>query len=103
MSTAQKTAKKAGSAAGDTAGAAQKKGGIKKAKGFKKSRPGTYLAIGTSLISAVSNIKKARTARGESDTLRLVDAVLSTAAVATGVALLIRELRRMNDDDILTG
>jgi hypothetical protein len=75
---------------------------LAKAKGFKKSRPGTYLAIGTSMISVFTNIKKARAARGDSDTLRLVDAVVSTAAIATGVALLVRELRRMNDDDILT-
>jgi hypothetical protein len=79
-----------------------KKSTVAKAKGFKKSRPGTYLAIGTSLISAVTNIKRARTARGESDTLKLVDAVVSAAAIATGVALLVRELRRMSDDDILT-
>ncbi|HEY5835795.1 hypothetical protein, partial [Streptomyces sp.] len=57
---------------------------LKKAKGFKKSKPGTYLAIGTSAVSAFTNIKKARAARGESDTLRLVDAVVSTAAVVTG-------------------
>jgi predicted nucleic acid-binding protein len=75
---------------------------VSKAKGFKKSRPGTYLAIGTSLFSAYSNIKRARTARGESDSLKLVDAVVSAAAIATGLALLVRELRRMNDDDILS-
>jgi hypothetical protein len=80
-----------------------KKSTVAKAKGFKKSKPGTYLAIGTSMFSAFTNIKKARAARGESDTLRLVDAVVSTAAIATGLALLVRELRRMNDDDILTG
>jgi hypothetical protein len=81
----------------------QKKSTVAKAKGFKKTRPGTYLAIGTSLFSALSNIKRVRAARGESDTLKLVDAVVSAAAVATGVALLVRELRRMSDDDILTG
>ncbi|WP_329136939.1 hypothetical protein OG552_26145 [Streptomyces sp. NBC_01476] len=81
---------------------AEKKSTVAKAKGFKKSKPGTYLAIGTSLISAVTNIKRARAARGESDTLKLVDAVVSAAAIATGVVLLVRELRRMNDDDILT-
>jgi hypothetical protein len=82
-------------------GATEKKGTLKKAKGFKKSKPGMYLSIGTSLFSAYSSIKRARTARGESDTLKLVDAVVSVAAIATGVALVIRELRRMNDDDIL--
>jgi hypothetical protein len=78
-----------------------KKSPVAKAKGFKKSRPGTYLAIGTSLFGAFTNIKRARAARGESDTLKLVDAVVSAAAIATGVALLIRELRRLGDDDIL--
>jgi hypothetical protein len=75
---------------------------VAKAKGFKKTKPGTYLAIGTSLLGAFTNIKRAKAARGESDTLKLVDAVVSGAAIVTGVALLIRELRRMSDDDILT-
>jgi hypothetical protein len=30
-----------------------------------------------------------------------VDAVLSAAAIATGVALLVRELRRLGHDDVL--
>ncbi|MFC4030706.1 hypothetical protein ACFO3J_04395 [Streptomyces polygonati] len=85
-----------------TTTSAQKKSTVAKAKGFKKSKPGTYLAIGTSLFSAVTHFKRVRAARGESDTLKLIDAVVSAAAVATGVALLVRELRRMSDDDILT-
>jgi hypothetical protein len=76
-------------------------GKLAKAKGFKKSRPGTYLSIGTSLFSVVSVIKQAKKARGERDTLQLIDAVVSAAAIATGVALLVRELRRMNSDDVL--
>ncbi|MEW2522441.1 hypothetical protein [Actinacidiphila alni] len=67
----------------------------------KKGKPGTYLAIGSTLFAAFSNIKKVRSARGENDTLQLVDGLIRVAAVATGVALLIRELRQ-NDDDILT-
>ncbi|MEV5375741.1 hypothetical protein AB0L26_07125 [Streptomyces nondiastaticus] len=74
---------------------------LKKAKGFKKSKPGTYLSIGTTLFGAVSVIKQAKKARGEQDTLQLVDAIVSAAAIATGVALLVRELRRMNSDDVL--
>ncbi|ARZ67724.1 MULTISPECIES: hypothetical protein [Streptomyces] len=74
---------------------------LEKAKGFKKSKPGTYLSIGTTLFGAVSVIKQAKKARGESDTLQLVDAVVSAAAIATGVALLVRELRRMSSDDVL--
>ena len=71
-----------------------------KAKG--KSKPATYLAIGSTLFAAFSNIKKVRSARGEGDTLQLVDAVIRVAAVATGVALLVRELRQGHHDDILT-
>jgi hypothetical protein len=81
---------------------AKKRSSLKKVQGFPKSRSGTYLAVGTSTISAVRQIKKARTARGDRDVLKLVDALAKTAAVLTGIALLIRELRRMNDDDILT-
>lgn len=76
---------------------------IKKAKGFKKSKAGTYLSIGTSLFGAVSVIKQAKKARFENDKLQLADAVVSAAAIATGVALLIRELKRMGDDDVLAG
>ncbi|GHG55954.1 MULTISPECIES: hypothetical protein [Streptomyces] len=80
-----------------------KKSALTKAKGFKKSKAGTYLSIGTTLFGAVSVIKQAKKARGEQDTLQLVDAVVSAAAIATGVALLVRELRRMNSDDVLAG
>jgi hypothetical protein len=74
---------------------------IKKAKGFKKSRPGTYLSIATTLFGAVNVAKQVKRGRSESDPLLLLDAVLSAAAIATGVALLVRELRRLNDDDVL--
>ncbi|GAA0361501.1 hypothetical protein QZH56_08995 [Streptomyces olivoreticuli] len=80
---------------------AGKTGKLAKAKGFKKSRPGTYLSIGTTLFGAVSVVKQAKKARGEQDTLQLVDAIVSAAAIATGVALLVRELRRMSSDDVL--
>lgn len=76
---------------------------INKAKGFKKSRTGTYLSIGTTAFGAISVIKQARLARSENDTLRLVDAVVSAAAIATGIALLYRELKRLGDDDVLLG
>ncbi|MDT0453586.1 hypothetical protein ACX9I7_15385 [Streptomyces sp. L500] len=80
-----------------------KSGALKKAKGFKKSKAGTYLSIGTTLFGAISVAKQAKKARGEQDTLQLVDAVVSAAAIVTGVALLVRELRRMNSDDVLAG
>jgi len=76
---------------------------IKKAKGFKKSKPGTYLTIATSLFGAVSVFKQAKKARFENDKLQLADAVVSAAAIVTGVALLVRELKRMGDDDVLAG
>lgn len=76
---------------------------LTKAKSFKKSRTGTYLSIGTSLFGVVSVVKQARLAKGEGDKLRLLDAVVSAAAIGTGVALLVRELRRRDLDDILSG
>ncbi|MEV6421435.1 hypothetical protein ACFU76_26775 [Streptomyces sp. NPDC057539] len=76
---------------------------MSKAKGFKKSKTGTYLSIGTTAFGAISVVKQARTARKDNDTLRLVDAVVSAAAIVTGVALLLRELKRLGDDDVLLG
>ncbi|MGP9018400.1 hypothetical protein ACT1U9_08310 [Streptomyces sp. BR1] len=76
---------------------------LTKAKGFKKSKAGTYLSIGTTAFGAISVIKQAKKARTEHDTLKLLDAVVSAAAIATGVALLYRELKRLGDDDVLLG
>ncbi|MEV0370898.1 hypothetical protein AB0I10_13855 [Streptomyces sp. NPDC050636] len=76
-------------------------GKLAKAKNFKKSKPGTYLSIGTTLFGAVSVIKQAKKAKAEQDTLQLVDAVVSAAAIVTGVALLIRELSRIDSGDVL--
>jgi hypothetical protein len=74
---------------------------LDKAKGFKKSKPGTYLSIGTTLVGSVGVIKQARTARSDQDTLKLIDAIVSGVAIVTGVALLVRELRRMGSSDVL--
>ncbi|MGW7103102.1 hypothetical protein [Streptomyces sp. NPDC054838] len=76
---------------------------LSKAKGFKKSKSGTYLSIGTTAFGAISVIKQARKARTENDTLKLVDAVVSAAAIVTGLAILYRELKRLGDDDVLLG
>ncbi|WP_175411495.1 hypothetical protein [Streptomyces sp. TRM64462] len=76
---------------------------LTKAKGFKKSKTGTYLSIGTTAFGALSVIKQARKARSEHDTLQLVDAVVSAAAIVTGLAILVRELKRIGDDDVLFG
>jgi len=74
---------------------------LQKAKGFKKSKPGTYLSIGTTLFGSVGVIKQARAARNDQDTLKLIDAIVSGVAIVTGVALLVRELRRMDSGDVL--
>jgi hypothetical protein len=76
---------------------------LSKAKGFKKSKSGTYLSIATTAFGAVSVAKQARKARSENDTLRLIDAAVSAAAIVTGLAILYRELKRLGDDDVLLG
>ncbi|GGO57508.1 MULTISPECIES: hypothetical protein [Streptomyces] len=76
---------------------------LAKAKGFKKSKTGTYLSIGTTAFGALSTFKQVKKARAEHDTLKLVDAVVSAAAIVTGIALLVRELKRIGDDDVLLG
>ncbi|MGW2558115.1 hypothetical protein ACWCXB_02485 [Streptomyces sp. NPDC001514] len=76
---------------------------LQKAKGFKKSKTGTYLSIGTTAFGAISVVKQAKKARMEHDTLRLIDAAVSAAAIVTGIALLYRELKRLGDDDVLLG
>ncbi|MBB0245080.1 hypothetical protein [Streptomyces alkaliphilus] len=64
----------------------------------KKSKAGTYLSIGTSLFGVVGVVRQLRTARRDHDTLELVDGIISAAALISGVALLARELRRMNNE-----
>ncbi|MER6217746.1 MULTISPECIES: hypothetical protein [unclassified Streptomyces] len=59
--------------------------------------------MGTTAFGAISVIKQARKARTENDTLQLVDAVVSAAAIVTGLAILYRELKRLGDDDVLLG
>lgn len=74
-----------------------------KAKDFKKSKTGLYLSLASTLFGAVGIAKQLKQARHDEDRLRQLDAAVSAAAMATGVALLLRELRRKNDDDILAG
>ncbi|MDF3141462.1 MULTISPECIES: hypothetical protein [Streptomyces] len=76
---------------------------LSKAKGFKKSKSGLYLSMATTAFGAVSVAKQAKLARSESDTLRLIDAAVSAAAIVTGLAILYRELKRLGDDDVLLG
>ncbi|MFE9451219.1 hypothetical protein [Streptomyces sp. NPDC006739] len=76
---------------------------LSKAKGFKKSKSGTYLSMATTAFGAVSVVKQIKKARLENDTLRLIDATVSAAAIVTGLAILYRELKRLGDDDVLLG
>ncbi|MFI1166798.1 hypothetical protein ACH4UM_25130 [Streptomyces sp. NPDC020801] len=76
---------------------------LSKAKGFKKSKSGTYLSMATTAFGAIGVAKQIKKARVESDTLRLIDAVVTAAGVVTGLALLYRELKRLGDDDVLLG
>ncbi|MFD9792607.1 hypothetical protein ACFWXK_16825 [Streptomyces sp. NPDC059070] len=76
---------------------------LTKAKGFKKSKTGTYLSMGTTAFGALSVAKQVKKARLEQDRLQLVDAVVSAAAIVTGLAILYRELKRLGDDDVLLG
>ncbi|MBQ1091845.1 hypothetical protein [Streptomyces sp. B93] len=76
---------------------------LNKAKDFKRSRSGLYVSMATSAFGAVGVYKQIKKARGESDTLRLLDAVLTGAAVVTNLAILYRELKRLGDDDVLLG
>ncbi|WP_371499318.1 hypothetical protein OG871_24520 [Kitasatospora sp. NBC_00374] len=72
-------------------------------KGWKHSKPGLWLSIGTSAFGAVSIVKDVKKARGENDTLKLINALVGAAALITGTALLVRELKRLGDDDVLLG
>ncbi|MCF6522390.1 hypothetical protein [Streptomyces sp. JJ36] len=76
-------------------------GKLQKAKGFKKSRTGMYISIASSLFGAVGTVKRAKKARQEGDTLQLLDVAVSAAGIVTGIALLVRELRRLDADDVL--
>ncbi|MEU1346169.1 hypothetical protein ACFYPA_08675 [Streptomyces sp. NPDC005775] len=75
----------------------------KKAKNFKKSKSGVYMSLGTTAFGALSVVKQAKMARQDNDTLRLIDAAVSAAAIVTGLAILYRELKRLGDDDVLLG
>jgi hypothetical protein len=74
-----------------------------KAKNFKKSKKGLYLSLGSTAFGAISVAKQAKLARNDGDTLRLIDAAVSAAAIVTGLAIIYRELKRLGDDDVLLG
>ena len=76
---------------------------LSKAKGFKKSKSGLYLSMAATAFGAVGVAKRLKKARAEKDTLVLIDATVSAAAIVTGLAILYRELKRLGDDDVLLG
>jgi branched-subunit amino acid permease len=76
---------------------------LTKAKGFKKSKSGTYLSMAATAFGAIGVAKRLKSARAEKDTLVLIDATVSAAAIVTGLAILYRELKRLGDDDVLLG
>ncbi|MEV5429342.1 hypothetical protein [Streptomyces sp. NPDC052701] len=76
---------------------------LSKAKGFKKSKSGLYVSMATSAFGVIGVAKQIKRARSESDTLRLVDAIVTGAAVVTNLAILYRELKSFGDDDVLLG
>ncbi|WP_037677694.1 hypothetical protein [Streptomyces griseus] len=76
---------------------------LNKAKGFKKSKSGTYLSMAATAFGAIGVAKRLKKARAEQDTLVLIDATVSAAAIVTGLAILYRELKRLGDDDVLLG
>ncbi|CQR61617.1 hypothetical protein [Streptomyces leeuwenhoekii] len=76
---------------------------LTKAKGFKKSKSGTYLTMATTAFGAFGAMKQIKKARTDNDTLRLIDAVVTAAGIVTGLAVLYRELKRLGDDDVLLG
>ena len=76
---------------------------LTKAKGFKKSKSGTYLSIAGTAFGAIGVAKRLKKARADKDTLVLIDATVSAAAIVTGLAILYRELKRLGDDDVLLG
>ncbi|MFE9422734.1 hypothetical protein ACFYNO_07215 [Kitasatospora sp. NPDC006697] len=74
---------------------------VAKAKGWKHSKPGLLLSIGTSAFGVLSIVKDVKKARTENDTLLLANALVAGLALATGTALLVRELRRLGSEDVL--
>ncbi|MEH0575457.1 MULTISPECIES: hypothetical protein [Streptomyces] len=76
---------------------------LNKAKGFKKSKSGTYLSMAGTAFGAFGVAKQIKKARAENDTLRLIDATVTGVAIITGLAILYRELKRLGDDDVLLG
>lgn len=76
-------------------------GKLQKAKGFKKSKTGMYVSIASSLFGVIGTVKRGKRAREEGDSLQLLDVAVTAAGIVTGVALLVREIRRLDTGDVL--
>ena len=85
----------------ESTGAETKESRAKQLKGFKHSKPGLLIRIGTSAFGAVGIVKDIRRSRSEGDKLKLINATVSALALLTSTALLVRELRRIGTDDVL--
>ncbi|OEV05540.1 hypothetical protein [Streptomyces oceani] len=72
-------------------------GKLEQAKGFKKSRTGLYVSIAGSLFGVVGTVKRGRQARKEGDLLKMLDVTVSAVSIATTVALLVRDIRQLDD------
>jgi hypothetical protein len=57
-------------------------------------RPKTIMRVGPHVAAGGSAVLALRRARRSGDRLELLDAVVSAAAVVTGVLLLVRDLRK---------
>jgi hypothetical protein len=74
---------------------------LETAKGFKHTKPGLLVGIGGSAFGAFGIVKDVKRARSEHDTLKLINATVGALALVTSTLLLVRELRRLGQDDIL--
>ncbi|MEY9847049.1 hypothetical protein [Streptacidiphilus sp. MAP5-3] len=74
---------------------------LETAKGFKHTKPGLMVGIGGSAFGAFGIVKDLKKARAEADTLKLINAAVGALALVTSTLLLVRELRRLGQDDIL--
>ncbi len=60
----------------------------------KKGKPAAYAAIGGEVFGGVVALRALRRARREDDRLRMINAVIGLAAAVTSLALVVRALRK---------
>ncbi len=64
----------------------------------RKSRLATYATIGGEVFGGIAAVRALRQARQDGDRLRKINAILGLAAALTAVALVIRELRKGEEE-----